>query len=436
MAGILLVLFLALFTWVDRTPYVEKAYYHNTIERLDNLKPERTDSGEDTLRVGWARVNITPGSTMPLAGYGKRRGKKYVSVNDSIWVRAFVFDDGRIKSTLVTADLLILPPEVDQNLRESLDKMGFQNSFFTATHSHSSIGGWASGLTGHLFAGEYDPKLVETLQMQIIKAVRLADEHKAKASIGYAAFKTDGLVYNRLVKGRGEIDPWLRIVRMQQIDGSTALLASFSAHATCLSAKFLGLSGDYPGLLVQAIEDLPRVDFAAFAAGAMASQGPIMNGENELESAGAIARDLANQISLGMNFVPTGFTSELASAQLAVDLRDPHFRISKNIRIRPWLFDLLVGHHPVYVNALKIGDILLLGTPCDFSGELVDGLEQKARKKGLNLIITSFNGGYMGYVTKDLWYDEDLYETRTMNWYGPYNGAYFTELMSRLLDKF
>ena len=51
-------------------------------------------------------------------------------------------------------------------------------------------------------------------------------------------------------------------------------------------------------------------------------------------------------------------------------------------------------------------------------------------------MITSFNGGYMGYVTKDEWYDEDLYETRTMNWYGPYNGAYFEELIEGIIEIF
>ena len=90
----------------------------------------------------------------------------------------------------------------------------------------------------------------------------------------------------------------------------------------------------------------------------------------------------------------------------------------------------------MYIKVLRIGDILLVGTPCDFSGELVEALDSQAREKGLSLMITSFNGGYMGYVTKDQWYDENLYETRTMNWYGPYNGAYFSELISGIIELF
>lgn len=435
LSGTLIILFLVLFAWVDRTPYKETAYYQSTIQRLEHLNPD-TIAGADRLKIGWARVNITPDRAAPLAGYGKRRGKKFLSVNDSVWVRAFVFDDGRKKSTLVTADLLILPPEVNQRVQKFLTEIGFHDSFFSASHSHSSFGGWAPGLTGRLFAGEYDPATVDLIVDRIVKAVQLADRHKSTASIGYAAFKTEGLVYNRLVGERGRIDPWLRIIQMKQIGGGTAIFTSFSAHSTCLSSEFFNLSGDYPGLLVQALEARPDVDFAAFGAGAMGSQGPVMTGIDELARATEIARDLADQIGLGLNSTTTSFTTKLSTAHLDIDLRDPHFRISTNLRIRPWLFNLLVAHYQVDIKALKIGNILLIGTPCDFSGELVEDLEQMARQKGLNLMVTSFNGGYMGYVTKDKWYDEDLYETRTMNWYGPYNGAYFCELISGIIDIF
>ena len=56
-------------------------------------------------------------------------------------------------------------------------------------------------------------------------------------------------------------------------------------------------------------------------------------------------------------------------------------------------------------------------------------------QKGVNLMITSFNGGYVGYITPDKYYGMDSYETRTMNWFGPQNAAYFEELMQGLISK-
>jgi hypothetical protein len=84
---------------------------------------------------------------------------------------------------------------------------------------------------------------------------------------------------------------------------------------------------------------------------------------------------------------------------------------------------------------LRVGNVLFTGMPCDFSGELTESPIHDADGRHLNLIVTSFNGGYMGYVTRDDWYDLNAYETRTMNWYGPYNGAYLSEVITRLMAK-
>ncbi len=52
-------------------------------------------------------------------------------------------------------------------------------------------------------------------------------------------------------------------------------------------------------------------------------------------------------------------------------------------------------------------------------------------------MINSFNGCYIGYVTDDKWYDKHdiyTYETYTMNWFGPYNGKYISELIKKTIE--
>jgi hypothetical protein len=61
---------------------------------------------------------------------------------------------------------------------------------------------------------------------------------------------------------------------------------------------------------------------------------------------------------------------------------------------------------------IKIGKIVFAGTPSDFSGELIPEIEYVAEPNGINVIPTSFNGGYVGYITKDKWYD--LHEIRNI----------------------
>ncbi len=48
--------------------------------------------------------------------------------------------------------------------------------------------------------------------------------------------------------------------------------------------------------------------------------------------------------------------------------------------------------------------------------------------------VAGFNGGYIGYIIRDEWYDLKEYETFYMNWFGPHNGAYFVEMIQKLLE--
>jgi len=119
-------------------------------------------------------------------------------------------------------------------------------------------------------------------------------------------------------------------------------------------------------------------------------------------------------------------------------MREQSFKINSSLIIRPWIFNFLVGDTPKYINYLRLGDLVIVGTPSDFSGELVGQIEKSISNNELNLMINSFNGGYVGYITDDKWYDRtdiNTYETYTMNWYGPYNGKYFSKLIKEIIKK-
>ena len=83
----------------------------------------------------------------------------------------------------------------------------------------------------------------------------------------------------------------------------------------------------------------------------------------------------------------------------------------------------------------QIGNTLIISSSGEISGVFYEKWDQLAQEKGLNLIITTFNGGYIGYITPDELYDEHFHEVREMNWYGPGNGQYFDELITRIIQK-
>ncbi len=434
--GLLLIISLFLITYVDRTPPEETTYYKTSIDSIKSFEYQE-DTVPDSIRVGWSRISITPERVLPLAGYGARPDKRYKSIHDSIFVRTLVFEDGENLSAIVNLDLLIVPPEVIKALKRYKLPDGFsqKNLFFTATHSHSSIGAWQPGFVGDLFAGEYDTAVVNNLAQKIAESLFKAQKNIEKARFGFIKVDNADLVRNRLVGEKGIVDPWLRIIKIEKQSGDIGYFVTYSAHATCLSHHYNDLSADYPGELTRILSSDPTIDFAAYAAGAVASMSSQAPGLKGFEKVNFVAENLANQVNLIGNLIETSSVNDIEVNHFKVDLGAPQFKISESLKLRSWVFRKVFGDYELKVSSLKLGDILFVGMPCDFSGELSVPLDSIAEKHHLNLMITSFNGGYAGYVTKDEWYDLPKYETRTMNWYGPGNGDYFSEITKILIEK-
>lgn len=76
----------------------------------------------------------------------------------------------------------------------------------------------------------------------------------------------------------------------------------------------------------------------------------------------------------------------------------------------------------------------MIGTPCDFSGELVPLIEKNVKTSN-PFMVTSFNGNYIGYVNHPKHYDEDDNEINQMTWLGEDNGYYFVEIMTKIINK-
>lgn len=427
------VIVLSVTTVVDTTPYAQKAFYQEMDQRLDSLEQNLViQSDSSQLQVAWAEVNITPNELLPLAGYGARDPKLMEGILDSSYVRTIVFQLGERKAAIVTADLLIIHPELRNAVFQSLPEGWSPDEvYFTATHTHSGQGGWAPGVVGELFAGSFHQDELDFLSQNISYSIEVAYGKLKPGIVQFGELSLDNLVRNRLVKDKGIVDPWLKVARIQQ-DTLIGQLISFSAHATCYGAANHRLTSDYPARLVASLNN--TFDFTAFAAGAVGSMAVNVSGETPKEVANALAAELTEQTQLlsliGMSQQPP---QTLASFRLRLPLRDPYVKLTNRLALRPYLFENAFGNYSNDINVMVLGQAIFVGLPCDFSGELAVPLYEEARALGYQLFITSFNGGYAGYVIKDEWYDLNKYEARTMSWYGPDTGSYLSEIVSRLI---
>ena len=414
---------------IDRQAYQEKAYYRQTMQALDSLRQRLDFSQGDTLKAGWSRRNITPAEPVKLMGYGWKGD--YTSVHDSLMLRCFVFDDGQQKVALLSYDLMIVHPDLVSAIQQAVDttELNVDGIYFTAVHTHKGYGEWAKGLGGMLTAGGYNEDLVRFIVRQTLSAIRQAMANRQAVKIGYLENARPTLVRNRLTKEAAS-DDLLRTLILRKDNGSTALLCSFSAHATFISSRSRSLSADYPAGMVTFLEQHPEVDFAAFAAGAVGSHSPHREGDFSLQKLQAYAEQLAAPVLPTLPKVPLYYTQKLQYFSVPLSLGEPQLKIANGWRVRPWLFRAFFGDLRPEISVLRLGDVVLLGVPADYSGMLYQNLEENNR----NLMITSFNGSYIGYVIPDKYYHLPYREARELNWFGPYTGSYVTEVMHRSLN--
>jgi len=400
------------------------------------------------IRSGWSRFSLTPTigasatdpalgvfQSVPLAGYGNRKGTPAAGIHDELWVKAVAFASRSATGVMVAADALIIPREVADRAVEMLGRsrgLGRGQVYFGATHTHCSLGGWGQRFVGETFAGPHDPAVPTWFANQLVRAVEAALDDLQPARLGAGSFEAPEFIRNRLDRG-GVVDPEFSLLVVQQADGDRAILGSYSAHATVLGGNVMVFSGDYPGAWARAVEE-SGIGLAAFFAGGVGSQSPVAptGGFEGVEAMGRIlaerTRDRVSRIPL-MDAVP--FQTEL----MVVSLPEVQVRVTDGIRLRPWVARQLMPplSETTVLQAFRFGNCVWLSTPCDYSAELALDLKAVAAARGVDAVVTSFNGDYIGYVIPGRHYHREGYEPRVMNFYGPNVPGVFAEALTRLV---
>lgn len=426
---VLLVIGLITLTKVDRSPIEEQAFYKETLQRLEESTFSTTQG--ETWQAGWSSVNMTPTEPVDLVGYAPRG--KYEFVQDSSYVKALALSNGNTRVAWLNYGLLIVHPALAAQVQEAVSEaeLPIDQVIFTATHTHSGMGGYMPGPMGEIAFGGFDQQIVDFMVDRSISALQNAITSQDTVAIIYRKADAGALVTNRFVKD-GPTDPFVRQLIFTKKSGKKATFLTYSAHATTMSTKFMGLSGDYPFYLTKELEE-GEFEFALYAAGTVGSHRPLRPG-NTPEMVELYAHQLDSTLNLRMTYLDTIKNNTIETGYLPISLREPHLRVTDNLRLRPWLFNYLLGNTNAHLDITQIGNTLMIASSGELSGVFYEKWEKLANSKGLNLIVTTFNGGYIGYITPDELYDENYHEVREMNWYGPGNGKYFDNLILKIIE--
>ena len=215
-----------------------------------------------TLKAASASANITPplGTRIP----GGFRPRYAENVDDELFAKAVVIDNGTTRIALVTCDLIAIPEKVADAAKARIaDRCDIPAAhvMVNATHTHTAVA------IADLLGVDEDPGYTEWVSLKIADAVELAVWRLKPARVGFASVNEERITFNRrwhmrdgtvrfnpgienpdLVEPTGTIDPELTMMFVEATDDGTPIsaVANFSLHyigtdnSNALSADYFG----------------------------------------------------------------------------------------------------------------------------------------------------------------------------------------------------
>ena len=416
----------------DNTPYEQAGYFAQTVRRA-----EAPDSANGPVRAGFAEVDITPPVGHQLAGFTGRHPFESQSLFSRCYAKALTVAVGDVEVTVLAVDMLLVDDDLAQAV---LAKSGLRPGeiFFTATHTHGGPGQWADHPLEKLVVGDYDADYADHLATQLSEAVSRSRSELVPVETALVTIDAPNKQSNRIARNRATFDQLSALLFRPagQPDGPPlTALVSFGAHATIAGQRSHAINADYPGALVDRLKETTGTANVMFAAGAVGDASAVRPaGKTSEERAVKFGESLADMLTAPIMAAEYRETATLADAYLPVELPDVRVPVTASLRLSPFSTSWIGPDHS-HLHALRIGPAILVGFPGDYAGQLAGWLSRDLRDEGLTAIPTSFNGDYLGYlISDDDFYNAPKYETRIMNFYGPWLGPYFNDLARRLAD--
>jgi neutral ceramidase len=408
------------------------------------------------VSVGFSKSNISPPIGAPLAGFAARDGV-CEGIHDDLYARALVLESGGSAVAFVSLDVLALPADFVNEVRENIQAgTGISRDaiVIASTHTH------AGPVTVKTFFNpedSLDQGFMDHVANAIVHSVDAAWADRRPARVGVGSGRVEGIGVNRRTPDKKPVDEEIGIIKVDDLSGQLrAVLMNYSCHPTVLGSDNLLATGDFPYFAVERIErELGNGGFAMFVNG---TQGNISMGHSsELSAIGVItpgrtfehAEELGSKLAEATLAALEGIETsesprvaatvavtpfpikdlpdiETAKRQLSEaerELRtlsgngasDESMMKAKSKRLYASITDFYAremsalrdGHLPVELQAVRIDDAVFLAVPAEIFVEI--GLEIKRRSKHKTFIVGIANG-YIGYLPTAAAYEENGYE--------------------------
>jgi hypothetical protein len=224
------------------------------------------------LRVGVARIDITPDYPVRLSGFGFRRAESE-GVTQPIHAKAIAFVDGPV---LITTDNLGVPDAITRAVAERLG-LPSERVTITASHSHTApmLRGVAPTLFGMEIPAEHQDRIdryTREFTDRLVEVARAALREARPARVEWGRGVV-GFAKNRRSQG-GPVDHDLPVLVVREPENGKVRAVWFAYACHCVTLSDNKLSGDWAGFAQSEIERDSPGAVALMSAGCGADANP------------------------------------------------------------------------------------------------------------------------------------------------------------------
>jgi len=398
------------------------------------LNPKSQIAG---LKAGFAKVNITPTQPVRMSGY-EARSEPFKGVHDDLFASASVFDNGDLKTCIITADVIGFSHQFTDETRALIEKetgISAMNVMITAVHNHGAP------ITAVYTKNKTKPETdyIRTLQEKIVKAVKDANENLQPVRIGTGKGTCKMNINRRARHGDGGIwlgrnpggicDHEVGVIRFDDQSGKTiGLMINWPCHATTGGQENYLVTGDWPGATARNVEQSYPDAVVLVSAGASGDINPIYGPNdnfNDINAIGAVLSEEVIRVAKSIETTEAG-NLKIVNSTITADGKKRSESRMPNVSLEP--------NDPVDIRlaAVKIGQNIIVG----ISGELMTeiGLDIKANSPFKNTFVYTHCNGSSGYLCTDQAYIQGGYEpmvSRTM----PGTAALIKDAIKELINE-
>lgn len=218
------------------------------------------------LKLGVAKIDITPDFPVSLAGFKERKGH-HIGVGDRLHARIFCFEAAdacgvRRRLLLASADLIWWGPDRVPLLQNRIRRLrGCEDAavLLHATHNHS---GPQTTEAFSIDLGTLSNQYLESLEHALLDGILAAADNLEPVFVEHGAGRCEIGINRRRVEGNavrmapnpaGPNDTTCTVFRFRGVHGSVkGLLVHFACHPTTTAAN--RISPDFPGIAMSTLE--------------------------------------------------------------------------------------------------------------------------------------------------------------------------------------